>query len=104
MEKSLYTSPALKHYIFHFLLASSASVFRIVGSNYVGITDKYHRQLSPMSAGNQCRPPISYLCDRTRGLASAITRWHFNGYSDIVVERYKRESHFTLATQHLPAR
>jgi len=51
MIKTLYTFTALKHYIFHFLLASSASVFRIVGSNHVGITDRYRRQLSPMSTG-----------------------------------------------------
>jgi len=43
MEKIPYALPVLKHYIFRFLLASSASVFRIIGSNHVGITDRYHR-------------------------------------------------------------
>jgi len=75
MEKTFYAPPALKHYIFHFLLASSALVFRIVGFNHVGITDTLS-----ISVENRYHSPISYLRDRTRGLASATTRWHINGY------------------------
>jgi len=59
MEKTLYAFTALKHYIFHFLLTSSASIFHIVISNHIGITDRCHRQLSPISVDNWYRPLIN---------------------------------------------
>jgi len=49
-----------------------------------------------MSVGNRCHPLISYLRDRTRGLASATTRWHFNG----CLSRYCRGAAQKKITSH----